>query len=259
MQKKHWLLSMILIVVMLATACGNATSEKANEPIELTISAAASLTDALTEIKEDFEKENPAVRLIFNFASSGKLAQQIEQGAPVDIFLSANRKYMDQLEEKYLIDSETRQDITSNQLVLITNKEDATKITSFEQLKTIAINQISIGDPESVPAGRYAKETLTTLHLWDDLQKHLVLAKDVRQVLAYVESGNVDVGIVYSSDALISDKVKVIATANSDWHQPIVYPGAVIINTKHVKEAQQFLDYLSSEAGKEILHKYGFQ
>ncbi len=260
--KKHlWLISMILIFAMMTTACGNepVSETEPGKTIEITVSAAASLTDALTEMKAQYEKENPTIVLTFNFASSGKLAQQIEQGAPVDVYISANQKYMDQLEEKNFINSNTRKDITANKLVLITNKENTSNVTSFEELSSSTVNQISIGDPESVPAGKYAKEALTSLQLWDSLQDQLVLAKDVRQVLAYAESGNVDFGIVYSSDALISDKVKVVAEAKSEWHKAIVYPGAVLASTNHPDAAQSFLDYLSSEAGKGTLRKYGFQ
>lgn len=259
LKKLAWSLSLILIFSVLVSGCStNQASETMKEKVELTVSAAVSLTDALTELKTSFEKEHSDVTLTYNFASSGKLVQQIEQGAPVDIFISANQSFMNQLEEKKLIDTATRAEVAKNVIVLITNKENETTVSSFEQLNKDNVQQMAIGDPDSVPAGKYSKQIFESLQLQDALKDKFVLASDVRQVLAYVESGNADFGIVYSSDALISDKVKVIATAKSEWHDPIVYPGAVIAGSKHPDAAKTFMDYLTSKKGKNILSKYGF-
>lgn len=228
------------------------------EKAELMISAAASLTDALNELKTSFETEHPNITLTYNFGSSGKLAQQIEQGAPTDLFLSASKKDMDKLQEKEQIVKDSRVDFAKNELVLIAGSNSTLAISSFEQIDPAKVQHFAIGEPESVPAGRYTKEVFENLKLWDKLKSKFVLGSDVRQVLTYVESGNADAGVVYSSDAVVAKNVKVLATAKPEWHKPIVYPGAVVAASKHQEEAKAFLAYLTSDKGKEVLKKYGF-
>ena len=231
----------------------------ANESVELMVLAAASLTDALNSLKNSYEESHPGVKLTYSFGSSGKLAQQIEQGAPADLFLSASQADMDKLDEKQLILPETRFDFSGNSLVLITAKENGAAITSFEELTDSSLQHIAVGAPESVPAGRYTKEVLDNLKLWDSLSDRLVFGSDVRQVLTFVESGNAEVGVVYSSDAATSEKVKVLSEAKEDLHKPIVYPGAVVRDSAHAEAAKQFLSYLKSEEGKKALQEYGFR
>ncbi|MBB4826021.1 molybdate transport system substrate-binding protein [Sporosarcina luteola] len=235
---------------------GNTTSS--SDQYEIMISAAASLTDALTELQKTFETEHPDIQLSFNFGSSGKLATQIEQGAPADVFLSASEQDMDRLEEGNLIDQNSRIDFAKNTLALIAaqNRESGPK--SFEAIDPSKLQHLAIGEPDSVPAGRYSKQVLEEVGLWEPLQGKLVLGSDVRQVLTHVEMGNADFGMVYSSDAAISEKVKVLAIADDNWHSPIVYPGAVVEKTKHPDKAQVFLEFLAGEEGKTVLHKYGF-
>ncbi|MED4783374.1 molybdate ABC transporter substrate-binding protein [Brevibacillus choshinensis] len=240
-------------------ATAPATSAAQTEKAEIMVSAAASLTDALNELKTTFEAENPGITVTYNFGSSGKLAQQIGQGAPSDVFLSASAKDMNGLEEKQLITKDTRQDFTKNGLVLITGASSSVAIDSFEKLTDPSLKHIAVGEPETVPAGRYAKEVMDTLKIGDSLNGRLVYGSDVRQVLTFVESGNADVGIVYASDAASSKNVKVLATAKSEWHKPIVYPGAVVAASTHADAAKSFLSYLTSDKGKAILQKYGFQ
>lgn len=270
---KRFLLAISLISLMLfAFGCsndkeanGNETNNDSNdkstkvEEVELLVSAAASLTDALEDLKQTYEKENEGVTITINPGSSGKLATQIEQGAPSDVFLSASKKDMDTLEEKELIVKDSRIDFTNNVLVLIAHKDSDAAIDSFEDINPEDIEHFSIGEPESVPVGRYTKEVFEHLGLWEPLQTKLVYGSDVRQVLTQVELGNADLGIVYSSDAFISDDVKVLAESNADWHAPIVYPGAVVADSEHQEEAQKFLDYLTSEEGIAFLQKYGFK
>lgn len=266
MMKKSWFALCAAFFLLLAACSTTQTAPHATEPekpqasqVELMVSAAASLTDALNEMKPAFEAENPGTTLTFNFGGSGKLAQQIEQGAPSDLFLSASKKDMDALDQKQLIVKDTVQDITRNSLVLITNNSHPAAISSFEELNNPALAHIAFGEPETVPAGRYTKETLTSLKLWDSLTGKFVFGSDVRQVLTFVESGNADVGMVYASDAAASKNVKVLATAKPEWHKPIVYPGAVVTASQHPEAAKAFLAYLTSEKGKAILQKYGFQ
>ncbi len=258
MNKKVWGLLVCCCLLLMTAGCSSSESESEQE-VELMISAAASLTDALNDMKTTFESENKNITLTFNFGSSGKLVQQIEQGAPSDLFLSASKKDMDKLQEEGLLLDETRIDFAANELVLITNKDESLTVDSFEDIDPSAIAHLAVGEPESVPVGRYTKEVLEHLGLWGPLQSKMVLGSDVRQVLTHVEMGNADLGVVYSSDAKISDKVKILATANTEWHGPIVYPGAVIAETKSSKEAQVFLAFLTSDEGKEILKKYGFK
>ncbi|HHY72499.1 MAG TPA: molybdate ABC transporter substrate-binding protein [Bacillus bacterium] len=268
---KRVLLSFLafLFVIALSVGCSrnnalepnveNSKEEKpAKQSIELTISAAASLTDALNEMKQTYENEHKSVHLLFNFNGSGKLALQIEQGAPVDVFLSADQKRMDELEDKSLILADSRQDFTGNKLVLIGSKDKDYGIASFTEINPSSLSHIAVGDPESVPVGTYTKEIITKLGKWDEIESKVVLAKDVRQVLTYVESGNADIGFVYLSDALTSDKVKVLAEADASLHTPIIYPAAVTADSKHQEEAKQFIEFLQSDAGQNILERHGF-
>jgi molybdate transport system substrate-binding protein len=265
--KRTWLILCTALSLMLGACSTLQTAPQPTEAgttpqakqIELMVSAAASLTDALTELKTSYENEHPGTTLSFNFGSSGKLAQQIGQGAPSDVFLSASKKDMDGLEEKQLISKETRLDFAGNSLVLVTGSSSSVAISSFEQVNNPMLKHIAVGEPETVPAGRYAKEALGYLKMWEPLTGRLVYGSDVRQVLTFVESGNAEVGIVYASDAATSKKVKVLATAKPEWHKPIVYPGAVVADSEHPDAAKSFLTYLTSEKGKAILQKYGFQ
>ncbi|MFD2209468.1 molybdate ABC transporter substrate-binding protein [Virgibacillus halophilus] len=262
---KRLILLLLLIVPLIVSGCSSnkdntstETSSSNNEKVPLTVSAAVSLTDALEKMKKQYEKDH-AVDLKFNLAGSGTLAQQIQQGAPADIFISANEDWMDTLEKDQDIISDTRKDITGNRIVMITGKDSDYDISSIADIDPKKIDQVAIGNPESVPAGKYTKQTLENSHLWDTLSPKVVQAKDVRQVLSYVETGNTDIGFVYESDAKISDKIKILATADQDLHDPIIYPGAVTSESKHKKEAKEFMTYLQSDEAQKILEAYGFQ
>ncbi|HZW82775.1 MAG TPA: molybdate ABC transporter substrate-binding protein [Candidatus Deferrimicrobium sp.] len=249
------LVTLSLLLMISLTGCGTA----GNNPKELTVSAAASLKDSLTEIQKKYLQKNPGIKLTFNFAASGTLQQQIEQGAPVDLFISASKTQVDALEQKNLLIKESRVDLLGNELVLVVGK-DNTDITSIRDLTKASVGKISIGTPGSVPAGKYAQEALTKLNLWDTLQPKMVLAaKDVTQVLNYIEAGNVDAGFVYRSDALKSNKVKVIEVVPASSHQPIVYPAAIVASTKNMQETKDFIKYLQSSEVQQVFKKYGFQ
>jgi len=256
--KRFYRCLLFLIVLTIPFGCANKINENVSKT-EVSISAAASLTDALTELKKAYENENGNIDLMLNFGSSRKLAAQIEQGAPADIFLSASEEDMDNMERKGLIIESSIVDFATNSIVLIANKSVKNPVSSFQQLDSMAFDHLSIGEASAVPAGRYAKDVLEQLNLWTTLQDKLVMGSDVRQVLTHVEMGNAEYGIVYSTDALASDKVVVAAEANPDWHSPIVYPGAIVMDSKNPEEAQDFLVFLASYAGKEILQKYGFK
>jgi molybdate transport system substrate-binding protein len=236
-----------LIVPATVTAQSNVT---------LLVSAAASLKDALEDIKPKYQ-QSKGVNINYNFGASGALQQQIEQGAPVDIFISAAKRQVDALEQKGLLLSGTRSVLAKNRLVLVVPK-NTTGITSFYDFKESKIKRIAIGEPRSVPAGQYAQQVLQKLNIWPQITKKLVYANNVRQVLAAVESGNADAGLVYATDAKISDKVKVVVAADEKYHSSIIYPMAVVKRSRNANAAKEFVQYLSSEPAKAVLKKYGF-
>ncbi|PEC47984.1 molybdate ABC transporter substrate-binding protein [Bacillus sp. AFS077874] len=240
-----------------ATKSTGKKQETVQKNVELTISAAASLQDALNDIKANFEKANPNVKINFNFGASGALQQQISQGAPVDLFFSAAEDKFNNLVQDDLIDKSQGKDVVGNELVLVVPKDTKKEINSFEDLTKA--DKISIGTPEAVPAGQYGKETLENLNVWKSIEGKVVYGKDVRQVLSYVETNNVDAGIVYKTDALKSTKVKIVATAAESTHDPIIYPLGVIKNSKQPKEAKKFYEYLQNDESMKILEKYGFK
>lgn len=225
----------------------------------ITVSAAASLTNALTELAATFEQQSPG-KVYSNFAASTALLQQIEKGAPVDIFLSADQETMDAAQEKKLIVPDSRRNFVRNTLVLIVPQES--KTASLEELETL--QRIAIGNPDFVPAGRYTRDALrsrknaTGQTLWDSVQSRLVMANNVRQVLDYVARGEADAGFVYGSDAHAFEKsVRIIQTM--DGHAPVLYPAAVVKGSKNPERAREFVDFLSGTEAQTILERHGFQ
>ena len=233
------------------------TSASPETAIALTVSAAASMQDAMKAIQPIYEDAHPGITLIYNFSSSGSLQQQIEQGAPVDVFLSASPRQMNTLEEKGLLLEGSRRDLLKNSIVLVTPL-DKNDVATFEDLDNDIVRNLSIGEPDSVPAGQYSKETLESLGLYESVQPKIVFAKDVRQVLSYVETGNVDAGLVYSTDAKVSDQVQIVATAPDDSHSPIAYPAAVIADSSNPEAAIAFVDFLSTDEAIALFTDYGF-
>jgi molybdate transport system substrate-binding protein len=256
--KKLLLVSLAIFLLIGICAC-SAKEEHQTKPVELTISAAASLNEALNELKKSFEKEHTYIKIFYNIGGSGALKQQILQGAPVDLFLSASHDQFNELAQEGLIEEQYQVDFLGNQLVLITNKENPLQLNVFSDLADSQFSKIAIGIPESVPAGKYAKQTLQNIGIWEQIQPAIIQTKDVRQVLTYVETGNVDAGIVYMTDVKVSDKVKVVAVADEQTHDSIIYPAGIINSTENIKEAKLFLDYLHSNAAKTIFEKYGFK
>lgn len=249
------LLSFVAALVLSGTVLTGAAHAAGKNVIQ--ISAAISLKDALAVLKESYEKKNPDADVRFNLASSGMLQKQIEEGAPVDLFISAGKKQMDELAAKKLIVPETRSDLLSNELALVVSKEKKGTITSFNDLPTKA-QSISIGQPETVPAGKYGKETLTNLKLWDAVQKKIMFAKDVRQVLSYVDSGNVDAGLVYRSDTVALKSGAVVAVAPKGSHSPILYPMAIIKDGKNRDAAKKFMEFLKTTEAAKVFANYKF-
>lgn len=224
---------------------------------ELVIFGAMSLTDALTEIGQHFGAAQN-VKVYCNFAGSSTLQRQIEKGAPADVFISASPKQINALQAGGLIYEDSRRVILNNRLVLVAPVDSPLSITDMGQLTQDSIRRIAIGEPHSVPAGIYGREVLTHLGIWDAVQPKLIPSADVRSTLAYVESGEVDVGIIYQTDAGFSKKVRIIHQFPESSHSPIVYPAAVLRNTGRKVLAQSFLDYLQTAEVAAIFEKYGF-
>lgn len=229
----------------------------AQQPTSLTVSAAISLTNAMQEIKTLYQRSKPNVNITYNFGSSGALQQQIEQGAPVDVFFSAAAKQMNALQQKNLLVPGTQRTLLTNRLVLITPR-NAPALTSFKNLTSSQVKRIAIGEPRSVPAGQYAQELLTNLKIFDALKSKIVYGNNVRQVLTYVETGNADAGIVYTTDAKQSNSIRVGATAPGNLHSPIIYPIAVLKDSKNVTAAKDFVQFIFGSQARAVFQKYGF-
>lgn len=236
-------------------ACG----VRENGAESLTVSAAISLKDAFDEIGTAFQAKTGR-KIDFNYGASGALQRQIETGAPVDIFASAGEKQMDELAAKNLIDNASRKDFARNSLVLIAPKNHGDFINGFEILARPEIKKIAVGNPKTVPAGLYADEVFERLNLKKDLRNKLIFAENVRQVLDYVARGEVDLGIVYKTDARAAgDKVETAADAPENSHSPILYPIALIENGEQKQGSREFIDFVLSAEGQQILQKYGFR
>lgn len=235
----------------------SASTFAATPKTEIIVSVAASLTETMNELIGMYKKVKPDVTIVPTYGSSGSLQQQIEQGAPVDIFISASPKQVDALAKQGLILEDARKNIVENKVVLIVPKSKK-GITRFEDAATDKIKQIALGEPSSVPVGQYSEEIFTALGILDKVKPKAVYAKDVRQVLTYVEIGEVDAGIVYATDAAISKKVTVIATAPEGTHKPVIYPATVIKGSAQPQVAKAFLTWLSSAEASKIFVKYGF-
>jgi molybdate transport system substrate-binding protein len=245
----------LLLAIGLPTIVSSPVAAQPNSSI--LVSAAASLKEVLEEIKPIYQQAKPNVSINFNFGASGALQQQIENGAPADIFISAARRQVDALEQKGLLVPGTRSIIAKNRLVLVVPK-NVVGVTSLFNLKDSKIKKIAIGEPRSVPAGQYAEQVLQKLKIWEQVKPKLVYANNVRQVLASVESGNADAGLVYTTDAKISNKVKVVVAADEKYHSAIIYPLAVLKRSKNVDTAKDFANFLVSNQAKTAFKKYGF-
>lgn len=224
---------------------------------ELIVSAAASLTNAFPEIGKVFEKEHPGIKIIYNFAASGPLLQQIAQGAPVDVFASADQKTMNQAVDKGLIVPASRKNFVSNTLVLIAPEKSNLPLKGLKGLTAAEVKRVALGNPASVPVGRYTQEALTKAGLWEALKPKFIYGESVRQVLDYVSRGEVDAGFVFATDAAIAKgKVKVVTAVQG--HQPITYPVALVAASGKQALAQSFVDFILSPAAQEIFSKFGF-
>lgn len=244
----------LLALTMLAALTHHAQAAE-----KITVFAAASLTNALQDIATDYQKSHP-VEIVSSYASSSVLARQIEQGAPADLFISADQQWMDYAAGKQQIIPASRYTLLGNDLVLIAPKTGTAKVTLDKQTNwtsLLAGGRLAVGDPDHVPAGIYAKEALQSLGAWTVLEPALARANNVRAAMALVERGEAPYGIVYGSDAVVSDKVKVAATFPAESHKPVEYPMA-IVNDHQTAAVSAFYDYLKGPQAAAVFKHYGF-
>ena len=250
----HWNWRVRPLVVLFLLAASAAVDAAA---AEIHVSAAASLTDALRVVARAWEaKSGDTIR--FNFAASSTLARQISEGAPADLFISADEEKMDQLQKRGLIRTDTRCSLLSNTLVIAVPADGTVQIRKPRDLATRAVRRIAIAEPETVPAGIYARRYLRKIGIWNRIRDRIVPTENVRATLSAVESGNVDAGIVYRTDALSSKKIKVAVEISRREGPVISYPFAVLKAASDPAAARRFLAYLSSPAAREVFQRYGF-
>lgn len=232
--------------------------DNSGELVTILAAAAASLEYSFEEeLIPMFEAMNPAIAVEGSYDSSGKLKTQIEEGMDADVFMSAAVQQMDDLKEEKLIDEDSIVNLLENEIVLIQALDQSAEIKTFEDI--VNANVIAVGDPESVPAGQYAKEALTSLGLWDEVEEKASLGANVTEVLNWVAEGSADAGIVYATDAAANDKVTVIAKAPKDaLAEPVLYPAGIVTASTKKEAAQLFLEFLQSKEALEVFEKYGF-
>ena len=226
---------------------------------EITISAALSLKAPFEDMGRSFESKHPGTKVIFNFGASGVLQRQIEGGAPADIFASASPKEMDSLETGGFIIKGTRANFAGNSLVLIAPSQSRLQIRSFGDLGKKEVRRIAIGNPASVPAGKYAEEVLKSFGTWEAVKDKLVLCEHVRQVMDYTARNEVDAGVVFRTDAGNSKDLVIISEAPEQSHKPVLYVIAAIKGSKQEMLAKEFITLLLSDEGRKVLKKYGFR
>jgi len=256
------LVGLLVITSLAARAKGDTNNPgvfaTSKDDVELLISAAASLTDVLNELKEVYKTIEPETTITYTFGASGALQSQIEEGAPVDVFISAAQKQMKDLDENDLIVNGTIRTLLVNKIVLIVPSDSKLEISSFEDIIIDEVGKVAIGDPASVPVGQYSEEIFTNLNLTEKVDPKLILASDVRTVLTWVESGEVDCGIVYATDAYTSDNIKIITEAPEGSHKDVSYPAGIVEGSKNVDSSQAFLDFLSTDEAVKLFEKHGF-
>lgn len=250
----RWIQKARLLAVVLLLLGSAQTAAKGDE---ILVSAAASLTDVLKEISSGYQSKTKNT-VKFNFGPSSGLARQIEEGAPADIFFSADLPQMDNLDKNGRLEPGTRKNLLSNQLVIIAPADSKLAISSPKDLLKADIKRIALAEPSSVPVGVYSSKYLTDEGLWDQVKPKVVPVQDVRATLASVESGNVEAGFVYKTDAAVSKKVKIVYEVPIDKGPRITYPAAIVKESKRKDAARDFMNYVQSPVAKEAFKKYGF-
>lgn len=261
----------LILTVLLLSSCasgGTATITPIDTPepsaeatvssgVTLTVAAAADLTPAFEELGTLFT-EQTGVEVVFNFGSTGQLTQQIEQGAPVDVFAAANRSYIDDLEQAGLVITDTVALYAQGRLTIWTRADSSLTFASIDDLTQEGVNRIAIANPEHAPYGVAAREALESARLWDSLEPKLILGENVAQTLQYAETGNVDVAIVALSLSIAAGDEGRYVLVPAELHNPLDQALAVVGSTEHEAEARQFAAFVNSEAGREVMRRYGF-
>jgi molybdate transport system substrate-binding protein len=245
-------------LILWLTWFGSASVAADADQLPITVFAAASLTNVLQQLGDGFTKQT-SIPVRFSFAASSALARQIENGAPADVFFSADLEWMDYLQTRNLIQRDTRCDVLGNRLVLVAPADSKIELKiapRFPLAKVLGTGRLATGDPDSVPVGRYAREALTTLGVWNDVADRMVRADSVRSALAFVDRGEAPLGIVYETDALIDKRVRVVDVFPANSHLPIIYPMALTSAAK--PNAARFVAYLRGPAGEAAFKAYGF-
>ena len=259
----------IVIIIALAAIFMNSNDEEqqaqqqdqqqGSQPTQINVAAAASLTEAFTDIEKEFETEHPNIDVVYNFAASGTLRTQIEAAPEIaDIFASAAQDQMDMLASRGFIYNDTREDFVENSVVMITPSGNALGLTGMQDLTKTGVEKVSMGNPDTVPAGKYAKEALTNAALWDNVSRKTLLAENVKQALVYVETGEAEAGFVFSTDASSAKNGSIEVITSVPVTTPITYPIAVVAATQHKDDSRMFIDFVTGEKGKSILEQYGF-
>lgn len=252
---KHIFIILSSFIIIFIYGC----NELKNEKTQIVIAAAASLTDITKDLKNLYEKENSNVEILFTYGSSGTLQNQIEEGNEIDIFISASKKQIDNLNQKGLLLSDTIFNIAENELVLIVPKNSNKNINSVLDLTNDSIKTIALGDISSVPIGQYAYKALEKMNIWEQVSDKAVYGTDVRQILTWVELAEADCGIVYATDAFISDKVEIIMNIDKKFSDTIIYQSAVLKDSKNIDIAKDISDFFKSEQTANIFRKYNFK
>ena len=273
MKKNTLALVAFLCSVLLFGSCANSNISEEKEVKEetkleqsesdLTVFAAASMTESLNELKDIFEKDNADIKLSYNFDSSGTLKTQIEEGADCDVFISAAKKQMNELEgldkgKESLIDSDSRFDLLENEVTLAVKEDSDKDISAFDDLNTDKVSSIALGNSD-VPVGQYSEELLTNLGIWEDIQDKVIFGSNVKEVTTWVSEGVVDCGIIYSTDANTAGLKIVDKADSSKFENRIIYPAALTINSKNKEVGEKFLEFLKSDQAQKVFEKYGFK
>ena len=250
-------LAISLSTGFLLSGCASSANQTTDKSISINYSAAASLKGALTELEKNYEKSHPKININFDFTGSGAIREKVLAGAPIDGVFLASKTDATKLTKAKKAKDETA--VLGNTLVLVANKKTPSQ-TEMDLLTTLtSAHKIAIGQPATVPAGKYAEETMTKLGVFTKLKEKFVMGSDVTQVLSYAASGNVDLGFVYKTDAMSNKNVKVLATIPEKLHSPITYYTETITETKQTKAVQDFNKYLASPAAQKVFEKYGFK
>lgn len=254
MKKVITLLLCVFCLAFFLTGCGNNVAAKEST---ITVAAAASLKNCMDEkLIPMFKEKYPGIKVQATYDSSGKLQSQIEEGASIDVFMSAAMKQMDELYKKDLIDKDSIVKLLENKIVLIVPVSNEKGISTFQDI--LRADKIAVGDPASVPAGQYAKEVLTNLKVWEDVSKKASLGTNVTEVLNWVAEGSADAGIVYSTDAASNKKVKITAEAPEGTVSKVIYPAGIVKASKYKDSSKKFIEFLQSNEAEKVFESYGF-